>query len=793
MASYKPISGTAVQEIQDNVAASGYYLKGYQAGTTTALAMGIDSTPTSTLAKCALDSQGRAINGSSAVFIPHFNADYKLVLYANSTDADADTFANAVWTVDNISISDSNQSGWLSNGYTVTRIANTSFNTAVADGDLTAEFSTKRRLRFTDNGNTYYGEVIKTDYNSTVTNATYVLCTDIVDSTFTSQSLTANLTAVDLSIIPHLSTPHYLLFYTPEMFGCTGDGVVDDTTNFQAAIDYCGSNRKKLVAYGEYLVSSTLTFKRSGRHSFTMLPAVEISSSAQHGIYWNGANNSTIVQFETCQQATFGTIVINNNSSKGNGATGMLGAVFRDPSNTGAAGNHNMIDRLNITGCQYGARIGDYTNDGYDSNIEEWDFNDLYFFDCDNPLLIDSDSLDLTKITRFYAGGNPATGARDYLIRVLRNGNGLYIHHGFGRANGAATDTALIDIRDGSIKWDFFSIEGEGFTCKYIDINNPLSRDQSILNGFVCSDSTYDSNGVCARIQSRSGLVLNGCTFSADVEVANYDITSTNTQFSKGVNGSHDGSANSATLDDSSASWTASQWVGYTIRNQTDGSSGVITANTSSQITVTLTGGTDNDWDSGDIYLIEPGFKVTTGATVEEFNTRYREENGVAFENATARTNINSGNIIKSTEFWPSAKYNNTAGSVTTILDSTATKLCTILLDTNSAAAVVVMDVFFWKSSGTAMAGTTATVKYAMCRDSAGNITVATPTVTDNVDALDGVTAPSLSASTTTNGDDVELEITQTSGQILNCIYAAKVFWANANNDGYTDGKFTRA
>lgn len=108
MASYKPISGDAIQRMASNVAASGYYLKGYEAGTTTALAMGIDATPTSTLAKCQINSEGYAINGSSAVFIPHFNADYKLVLYANSTDADADTFANAVYAIDNIILSGSN-------------------------------------------------------------------------------------------------------------------------------------------------------------------------------------------------------------------------------------------------------------------------------------------------------------------------------------------------------------------------------------------------------------------------------------------------------------------------------------------------------------------------------------------------------------------------------------------------------------------------------------------------------------------------------------------------------------
>lgn len=68
--------------------------------------------------------------------------------------------------------------------------------------------------------------------------------------------------------------------------------------------------------------------------------------------------------------------------------------------------------------------------------------------------------------------------------------------------------------------------------------------------------------------------------------------------------GTHDGSANAATLTDSGESWQTNQFIGGIIINQTDGSSGVITANTATTITATLSGGTDNDWDVGDTYKI---------------------------------------------------------------------------------------------------------------------------------------------------------------------------------------------
>jgi len=68
--------------------------------------------------------------------------------------------------------------------------------------------------------------------------------------------------------------------------------------------------------------------------------------------------------------------------------------------------------------------------------------------------------------------------------------------------------------------------------------------------------------------------------------------------------GAHDGAANAAVLTDTNAGWDVNQWVGYTVTNSSDSSTGTITANTASTVTGTLSGGTDNDWDVGDTYTI---------------------------------------------------------------------------------------------------------------------------------------------------------------------------------------------
>ena len=101
--SWTPISGAPTQfQKSDGTLASGYYLKFYSAGTTSPTSMATNSTGSTTLAKCEINSSGYPINGSGDVFIPHLSVNYKIVLYKNSTDADSDNTNNADWVVDNV-------------------------------------------------------------------------------------------------------------------------------------------------------------------------------------------------------------------------------------------------------------------------------------------------------------------------------------------------------------------------------------------------------------------------------------------------------------------------------------------------------------------------------------------------------------------------------------------------------------------------------------------------------------------------------------------------------------------
>ena len=104
--SYQPVSGIVPQySTDDNELANGYYLKFYQANTTTPLSMSTDSSGATLLVKCKLSSAGFPISNpldNSTVFIPHVNANYRLVIYPTEEDANANNTASALVNIPDV-------------------------------------------------------------------------------------------------------------------------------------------------------------------------------------------------------------------------------------------------------------------------------------------------------------------------------------------------------------------------------------------------------------------------------------------------------------------------------------------------------------------------------------------------------------------------------------------------------------------------------------------------------------------------------------------------------------------
>ena len=91
----------------------------------------------------------------------------------------------------------------------------------------------------------------------------------------------------------------------------------------------------------------------------------------------------------------------------------------------------------------------------------------------------------------------------------------------------------------------------------------------------------------------------------------------TNSTDTMKISGSkHTGGNNEATvMTDSTQAFAVDALIGYTIYNITDSSSGVITDNDATSVTVAaLANGTDNDWDTNDVYIIiKNGYYIPAG------------------------------------------------------------------------------------------------------------------------------------------------------------------------------------
>ena len=105
--SYNPVSGFTLQTIKQNgETASDYYLKLYIANTTTPLNMATDATGGTLLSEVKLNDNGMPISNpldNSTVFIPHVDQSYRLVIYRNKADADANNTAAAYVNIPEVS------------------------------------------------------------------------------------------------------------------------------------------------------------------------------------------------------------------------------------------------------------------------------------------------------------------------------------------------------------------------------------------------------------------------------------------------------------------------------------------------------------------------------------------------------------------------------------------------------------------------------------------------------------------------------------------------------------------
>lgn len=143
----------------------------------------------------------------------------------------------------------------------------------------------------------------------------------------------------------------------------------------------------------------------------------------------------------------------------------------------------------------------------------------------------------------------------------------------------------------------------------YIHLNRDGWKNRSWLDRYLAGWRTLDGDPDRVFIGDSSGNLRKiGFTPTPDTDGVTYSDNVTGTAL-----------ASHATVCTDTAGRTMASLgvgIGKTVSNVTDGSSGVITAVLGTTFTVTLAGGTDNDWDAGDAWTILAGeFGVVTSIT----------------------------------------------------------------------------------------------------------------------------------------------------------------------------------
>jgi len=95
---YAPIAGIIPQYDEQD----GWYLKFYKPETTTPIAMSIDSSGDTTLAKAELDVDGFPTTNGNTLFIPFINQTYDAFLFPTAAEADANDTINALRVAESI-------------------------------------------------------------------------------------------------------------------------------------------------------------------------------------------------------------------------------------------------------------------------------------------------------------------------------------------------------------------------------------------------------------------------------------------------------------------------------------------------------------------------------------------------------------------------------------------------------------------------------------------------------------------------------------------------------------------
>ena len=208
--------------------------------------------------------------------------------------------------------------------------------------------------------------------------------------------------------------------------------------------------------------------------------------------------------------------------------------------------------------------------------------------------------------------------------------------------------------------------------------------DGSIIQGTGGSEVIYDG-------------IVNFGNQEVMIQMLQSGVNITDDWWNYAESGSHTGAADASVLTDSDQTWVVDEWVGYHVLNTTDGSRGLVTENTATTITAVLGGGTEDDWDASDAYLIAKGLNSNAaGGISHRFMIKTRDAGADVDKRRLIGTNRRLGFTYGEFTIPATARGNN----VLALSDSTDLNNGSTELDisgwtgiTNSTVGYVLLDV----------------------------------------------------------------------------------------------------
>lgn len=490
-----------------------------------------------------------------------------------------------------------------------------------------------------------------------------------------------------------------------ERYGCNEDA--ECSAEVQNWLDSIIGANLEGVGTGIYQISSTVYFRTGAapavarfRLRWNELDEVDRRENSSRGFLWVGASNSVAVEINEIRGSCIDFLGVYNDASVRTGCTAVL---IRNRNNAGTSINNNKFGLISIAGFLFGMRIGQMTNagypaqitaDAYNSNFDDNTIDELCFYDVANPLLIDSAAQDNLRIKKFHNGGpatangGPTDAPRDFIIRAIDNGIGFRIDHGFSRVDDITADNDAIDIRGGDFECGFFGFEGGG-TCRVLNMGDTNSRTKSVINRMTSAEGIFHTSNEIVRSSARSGIVMIGCAFGDGNVTATREVVAIDTLFKTGFGFVESGNAGHV------------EHIGTKTRTDT---------------------------------TLPPASSTLTGVlTLQEAKTTRRS----MMESARRCVyecirEFTTGILVDNTDI----------GIVEVDIGS----------DNSGNGGHIFVDIDYHLYSGSTTANNASvcgTVRYAGCMDSSGNITLATPTVVNEVKALDGFASCAITATAT--------------------------------------------